>query len=128
MAIKNGKKQTPFPGLDVISRDALRDAVIRFDRVTSSPATTSGHRYVYVDTSDRLIYDNGSATTIIGAAGAAATTWETLFANDTTLSLTTTTPLTMSTSADGGILVLTKTGTGAGVPLTVNNAGTGNDV
>lgn len=128
MAVLNGKKHTAmWGGIDVKTRSALQDAVIRFDLVNTAPTTTTGHRYLYTNSSSQLVYDNGTSTVIVGAAGGAATTWEALFTNDTTLAMTAT-GMTMSQSGNAMVLTLTKTGTGAGAVLTTNNAGTGSDL
>lgn len=99
-----------------------------FDALGSTdPLSASGTRGLFVDSSDRLSYWNGSSSVRLTGVGGAATSWEDMYSVDQTFALTATTSWTISQSTNGGILVLTKTGTGAGVPLTINNAGTGID-
>ena len=87
MAILNGKKHTAmWGGIDVKTRSALQDAVIRFDQVNTAPTTTSGHRYLYVNSANALVFNNGTTATTIGAAGSVAVgTWDAIFAGDQTL-------------------------------------------
>src|SRR3990167_4892238 len=127
MATRGGKKLTAFPGIDVISRDKNRDAVIRFDLVNTAPTTATGHRFLYVDTSGRLTYDDGSATTILGAPGASATTWEGLFTNDTTFAIAAGT-WTITQSSANALLTLNHTSVGAGAVIDITNSGTGADI
>lgn len=126
MPVRNGKKVTSFPGLYVRSKNASADAVIELATVSSAPTTASGYHYLYVDSSNRLVYDNGTATTILGAAGAATTTWDGLYANDTTLAVSGA-GLVWTVSANVTGLNINKSATGAGGVLQLDNAGTGDD-
>jgi hypothetical protein len=76
-----------------------------------------------------LKFSNGSSTTAITGAGAGALvpSWETLYLNDSIMALTTA-AWTITQAGNFGNVILTKSGTGAGVPLVINNAGTGNDL
>lgn len=128
MAVKNGKKQTSFTGLDVIARDRVRDAVIRFDQVSAAPTTTSGHRYLYVNSSNQLIFDSGSTTLNLSTTVAGAgNTLDSAYDNGASITLDASTITITQTLNDTG-LNLNKTGTGAGTPLLVQNAGSGDDI
>lgn len=127
MPVINGKKTTAFPGLYVKSVDSVKDAVIQFDSVNVAPTTASGYYYLYVDSNGNLVFDNGSATTILGAAGGASTTWESLFVNDSTFDISSGT-LTISQSSANAVLTLNKTNVGAGSVISITNSGTGADI
>ena len=122
------KRVSSAPGWHIKSKSKVHDAVIILDKVNTAP-TTSGTVYaaLYQDTSNRLVYSVDGVDTIIGAAGAAATTWEALYANDATMALTSAV-FTISQSAAAGILSLNKTNVGAGAVLTIANSGSGNDI
>lgn len=126
--IKGGRNYSAIPGLYVISRDSVRDAEILFDKVNTAPTTTTGYYRLYVHpTTGSLIYDNGVAPVVIGAAGAAATTWEAIFTNDTTFAIAAGT-WTITQSSANAILTLNKTNVGAGTVLDITNSGTGKDI
>src|SRR3990167_8344442 len=126
MAVKNGKKMTAFPGLDVITLDSVRDAIIRFDQVDTAPTTTSGHRYLYVNSSDQLIFDDGSTTLNLSTVASGGTTLDSAYDAGASITVDVSTITLTQTLNDTGIN-LNKTGTGAGVPLLIQNAGTGDD-
>ena len=126
MPILNGKKVTPFPGIKIKSVDALRDAVIQFDNATAAPTTTSGYYYLYASGGE-LYWNNGAGAVQISTSGGSDTpSFETLYNADSNMALTTA-AWTISQAGNFGNLILTKAGSGAGVPLVINNAGTGND-
>lgn len=68
MAVFIGKSLTKFSGINI----GANSGIIRFETPAVTPATTSGHRYIYVDSSNNLIYDSGVSKTTLGAAGAVA--------------------------------------------------------
>src|SRR3990167_2209073 len=130
MAILNGKKHTAmWGGVDIKTRSALQDAVIRFDQVNTAPTTASGHRYLYVNSSDALVFNNGTTATTIGAAGSVAVgTWDGIFAGDKTLNVAGTTFTIDNSTGNNDVLTLTNTGAGSGDVLQITNVGTGNDI
>ena len=132
MAVRGGKKVSHITrgGLRVRGFDAFRDAVIFMDAVTTAPTTTTGIFSLYVSGTS-LIYDNGSGTTTIGAAGGGGTpTWETIFAADNTFTITPDAAFTIagnrSTATD--VLVITNVAGGSGSCIQITNSGTGNDI
>ena len=127
MAVKNGKKMTALPGIDVITRNALHDAIIRFDQVNTAPTTTSGHRYLYVNSSNQLIFDSGSTTLNLSTVAAGGATLDSAYDAGASITVDTST-ITLTQTLNGTGINLNKTGTGAGVPLLVQNAGTGDDL
>ena len=74
MATKNNKTMSSFRGIDLVAQDRRHDAVIRFDRVNTAPTTTSGHRYLYVDSNDDLIFDDGATTVNLRTVAAGGAT------------------------------------------------------
>lgn len=108
----------------------LKDGILRFDiKKSSNPLASDSAGYgLYVNSSGKPVWWDGSNTTILGAAGAGViNSWEDLFSVDTVMALTTA-AWSITQAGNFGNLILTKTGTGAGVPLVINNAGTGNDI
>src|SRR3990167_6347796 len=130
MPILNGKKHTAmWGGIDVKTRSALQDALIRFDQVNTAPTTTTGHRYLYVNSSNALVFNNGTTATTIGAAGSVAVgTWDAIFAGDQTLNVAGTTFTVDNSSGNNDVLTVTNTGAGAGDCIQITNVGTGNDI
>jgi len=127
MPIISGKKVTPFPGLHVKSRDSLRDSVVLFDNVSVAPVSATGKYFLYVE-GGVLKFDNGSSSTsLTGGVAGTIPSWETIFGDDSNMALTTA-AWTVSQAGNFGNIILTKSGTGAGVPLVINNAGTGYDL
>lgn len=86
---------------------------------------------LYVNSSGELIFQNGSSSTTIGAAGSGGTpSWETVFAADATMTITPDATFTIagnrSTATD--VLTLTNVAGGSGSVLQITNSGSGNDV
>jgi hypothetical protein len=122
------KMVSSLPGIHIKSKSRYHDAVIAFDKVNTAP-TSSGttNAMLYVDSSGKLTFAYNGVGTIIGAPGAAATTWEALYANDATMALTTG-AWTITQGGAFGALSLNKTNVGAGAVLTLANSGSGNDI
>lgn len=120
-------------GVDVVSGNgqgatsAYQDAVIQIDTIHTAPTTTSGLHFLYVNSSNNLVFDNGSTTTVLGAAGSAATTWEAIFTNDSTMAISSGT-WTITQSSANAILTLNKTNVGAGAVIDITNSGSGADI
>ena len=131
MAVRGGKKVLPIAGgLRLRSVSALKDSVLFFDAVNTAPTTTSGIFSLYVSGTS-LIFDSGSGTTTIGAAGAGGTpTWETIFAADATFTMTPDNTFTIAgnraTATD--VVTITNIAGGSGSCLQITNSGTGNDI
>ena len=65
MATFNGRSFTPLGGIDLKAKNGC----IRFETPTLTPTTTSGERLVYVNSSNQLIFNDGSSTTVLGSSG-----------------------------------------------------------
>lgn len=99
-----------------------------FDAQSSTdPLDNSSCRGLFVDSSNRLSYWNGTTTTRLSGSGAGTPTWEDIYAADATFALTAAT-WTITQSAAADLLTLTKSNLGAGAVLAINNSGSGNDV
>jgi hypothetical protein len=128
MPILNGKKVTAFPGLKVKSRNANADAVLMFDNVNTAPTTATGYFYLYVD-SGTLKYDNGSSVvSLTGGGGGGVPSWETIYNDDKTLTIDSTTLTFNLTHATNDGLTLSAGAGAAGQVLQFNNSGSGLDV
>lgn len=126
MPIKNGKSVTSIPGIHVKTKDAIHDAVIQFDAVTSAPTTTSGYYYLYTNGTN-IYWNNGSSAVALNGGSGTIPSWETLYAADPIFAMTAT-GWTITQSAAAMVLTLTKTSTSSGSPFVINNAGTGDDI
>jgi hypothetical protein len=126
MPIQNGKKTTAFPGLLVKSKDKFKDAVVQFDNVNTAPTTATGYYYLYVD-SGVLKFDNGSTTyNLLTTAGGGISSWDGLYASDTTLTINGSSLTFNGTHASNDVLTITGAGTGAAIQIT--NSSTGADI
>jgi len=117
-----------YTGLGGINLRASNGAV-RFETPTSAPTTTSGERLLYVNSSNELIYDNGSSAVVVGVSGGGSTpTWETLFAADATFTMTPDNTFTIagnrSTATD--VVTMTNVAGGSGAILQFTNSTTSN--
>src|SRR3990167_7558563 len=97
-------------------------------QASTDPLAVSTTRGLFVDSSDRLSYWNGSSTVRLTGAGGVATTWEDLYTSDGTFALSAVAGWTITQSGAGPILTLTKSNSGAGAVIVMNNAGTGIDL
>lgn len=127
IATFNGRQFTGVAGLNVTSRNGA----VRFETPTMTPTTTTGERVLYVNSSNQLIFDDGSSkTTLGGVGGGGVPSFETLFAADATMTVTPDTAFTIagnrSTATD--VVVLTNVGGGSGQVLQITNSGTGKDI
>jgi len=68
MPTLNGRNYTGVPGLNI----RANNGTIRFETPTISPTTTSGERILWVNSSNQLIFDDGSSSTTLGSAGSVA--------------------------------------------------------
>lgn len=129
MATKLGKKLTPFYGLHLKAKSKNQDAVLHFDTVNTAPTTTSGYRWLYVNGSSQLIFDNGSTTTALGASGVVSS----FSLNDAYDDGSTVTVDTGSVAFNGvgmasGVLALAADAASSGALLTFAQSGSGNDI
>jgi fibronectin-binding autotransporter adhesin len=123
----NGRNYSGVPGLNI----RANNGVIRFETPSITPTTATGERMLYVNSSNELIFNNGSGTTVIGAGGGGSTpTWETIFASDATFTVTPDATWTIagnrSTATD--VVTITNIAGGSGSCLQFTNSGSGNDV
>lgn len=126
MPILNGKKVTPFTGVKIKSVSALRDAVVQFDNVTTAPTTTADYFYLYVE-GGVLKFDDGSTTyNLLTTAGGGISSWDGLYASDTTLTIDGSSLTFNGAHATNDVLTITGAGTGAAIQIT--NSSTGADI
>lgn len=111
----------------------LKDGRLRFDAEHSSnPFSNDSNGWgLYIDSSDQLVYWNGTGTAIVGAAGGGSTpTWETIFGKDNTFTLTPDATWTIAgnraTATD--VMTITNIGAGSGDCIKIQNTGTGKDI
>lgn len=103
-------------------------SILFFDAQTGSdPISASTSRGVFVDSSNRLSYWNGTSTTRLTGAGGVATTWEDIYSVDATFALTGGT-WTITQGGAFALLTLNKTNVGAGAVIAITNSGSGVDI
>ena len=121
-------KCNKIPGIYVNRRGLLQEPVIFWDKCTTGPTTSSTtNAALWVNSSGNLVFGYNGTDTVIGAPGAAATTWEQLYLNDTTFAMTTGTWAITHSHATSDAISMTKSA-GTGALLTLANSGTGNDI
>jgi len=126
MPTRNGKTVSSIPGLYLRSRDKTHDAVLEFASVNTAPTTASGYYYLYVD-GGVLKFDDGSTTyNLLTGAGGGISSWDGLYASDTTLTIDGSTLALNGTHATNDVLTVTGAGTGAAIQIT--NSSTGADI
>lgn len=131
MAVRGGKKVSVVTrgGIRLRSVDAFRDAVLFLDVVNTAPTTTAGICSLYTNGTN-LLFDNGSTILTIGGGGGGTPTWETLFANDATMTMTPDNTFTIAgnraTATD--VVTITNIAGGSGSCLQITNSGSGNDI
>lgn len=123
----NGKTVSAIPGLYIKSRNKIHDAVVLLDNVNTAPTTTTGKYYLYVDAGVLKFNDGSSTVSLTGASSGAIPSWETVFVNDATFSITSGT-WTVSQSSANPIFTLNKTNVGAGAVIDITNSGSGADI
>ena len=129
MAVRGGKKVSVVTrgGIRLRAMDAFRDAVLFLDAVNTAPTTTTGIYSLYTNGTS-LLFDNGSTILTIGGGGGGTPTWETLFANDATMTMTPDNTFTIAgnraTATD--VVTITNLAGGSGSCLQITNSGSGN--
>jgi len=124
MATYNSVNYTDYKNL------CVKDGRVRFGAGLAAAMSTSDDKAIYVRGSN-LYYWNGTSETNLGAGGTGgATSWEDLFADDTTFSVTSGT-FTIAGDATVGsadVLTLTAAATVSGDVIQITNSGTGSDI
>src|SRR3990167_566350 len=65
MAYFNGRSYTNYRGINLTADNGC----VRFVTPTTTPTATSGERLMYVNSSNQLIFSDGSTDTTLGSAG-----------------------------------------------------------
>lgn len=130
MSTHAGKNYTSLRGVNLRTFSDGTPGAVRFEVPVSNPSSVSGEYRLYINTSGALIFDNGSAQTTIGAAGTSVPTWESIFAADSTFTITPDATLTIAgnraTATD--VLTITNIAGGSGDCIQITNSGTGKDI
>ena len=110
----------------------VKSGILKFgSQLSSAPSTTTGDWYLYVNTSNQIIFVADGTSTILGTAGQAigVPSLDAIFQGDQTLNLGGLSTLTIDrTSGNNDVLTLTNTGAGSGHVLQITNVGTGKDI
>src|SRR3990167_5411720 len=115
----NGRQYTGLGGINL--RES--NGAIRFETPLITPVVTSGERVLYVNSSNELVFQSCSTSTVLGAAGLASTTptLDGIFAGDKTLNVAGTTLTIENSTGDNNVLTLTNSGAGSGHALQITN-------
>jgi len=125
MSYQNGRSYTDFRALNL----KAAGGAIRFETPTTTPTTTSGERLLYVDSSNQLIFDTGSTTITIGAAGAgSASSLDAAYDIGATISVDSGTVGMSGVNEDTAVLTLSGDAASAGALLLFSHSGTGTDI
>src|SRR3990167_10350386 len=110
----------------------VKSGLIRFAITNASNKIGSGSSDygLYVNADGSLVFSSAGSITVIGApgAGSGVTTWDGLYSNDKTLTVSGTTLTIDGTHASNDVLTITNTGAGSGDCIQITNVGTGNDI
>ena len=129
MATINGRSYSTPRNLNLKGQGVGRGGILLFEGTNSTTPISSTDNGLYVNASDQLIYYAQGVSTIIGAAGSGGTpTWDTIYAGDQKLIVSSTTFTIDGTHASNDVLTLTSTGAGTGDLLQITNVGTGKDI
>lgn len=121
-------KASVIGGLNIKLQRADSLNGIRFDSNRSVLPSSSSDFVLFRHGNSLKVWD-GTSTTTIGGAGAAATpSWESLFAGDTTFNVAGTTWTIDNSTGNNDVLTVTNTGAGSGDCIQITNAGTGYDI
>lgn len=127
MPTLNGRQYTGLGGINLRESNGL----IRFETPLITPTVTTGERVLYVNSSNELIYSNGSGTVVVGAAGGAGSTptWETIWNADNTFTLTADATWTIAGNRNTATNVVTMTNVAgaSGAILSFTNSTTSNN-
>lgn len=111
MAYYNGRSYTDLRGLNL----RAANGAIRFETPTTTPTTTSGEFLLYVNSSNQLVFDDGSSSTTLGAAGAVANfSLNDAYDDGSTITVDASSVL-LSASISNPALQITQTGSGADI-------------
>lgn len=123
MPYLNGRQYSGYRGINMLAGNGA----LRFETPSVTPTTTTGERLLYVNSSNQLIFDDGATTLNLSTTVAGAgTTLDGAYDNGATITVDVNT-LTLTQTLDSTGFLVNKTGTGAGLPVRIVNAGTGED-
>lgn len=130
MSTLNGRAYTGLKNIVLNGQGSSRGGILRFVGTNSSNPIGSSANGLYVNASNQLVYVSQGTSTVIGAAGAGSgnPSWETLYANDTTFSLTTGTWTIAGASLTTDVLTITADAGTSGDAIQITHSGTGNDI
>ena len=115
-------------GISIEQKRADSLAGVRFNDSRSAPV--SANDLVLFRNGTDICWWNGTATVILGAAGAASVipSLDGIFAGDKTLNVAGTTLTIDNSTGNNNVLTLTNSGAGSGAVLQFDNAGSGSDI
>lgn len=129
MSTLSGRAYTGVKNLNVKGQGSGRGGILRFNDTNSSNPLSSTSNGLYVNSSNQLVYASQGSATVVGAAGAGAIpSWETLYTQDATFSLTTGTWTIAGASLSTDVLTITADAGTSGDAIQITHAGTGNDI
>lgn len=118
MASFNGRNYTTFRGLNL----QAGNGALRFETPSITPVTTTGERLLYVNSSNQLIFNDGSSATTLGSAGSVANFSLNDAYDDGHAITVDATGVTLNGSIASGVLVIANTSSGALISLSHTTA------
>jgi autotransporter adhesin len=122
--VHNSNKYTDFTNV------SLKGGILRFGAVLSAALSNSDDKAIYTRGSN-LYYWNGTSETNLGSGGSGgATSWDDLYADDETLSISsgTLTFAGAATLTTTDVVTFTAAAAVSGDVIQITNAGTGSDI
>lgn len=131
MSTINGIPYSSPRNINLKGVSSSKGSALRFGQTSSANPFDSTSYGLYVNASGSLIFSSaGSSTTLgSGGGGGAVPSWETLYTNDSTFTITSGSFTIAGNSASSSdVLVLTADGGTSGDVIQISNGGTGNDI
>lgn len=125
MASYNARQYTDYRGLNL----KAGNGVIRFETPDITPTSTSGERLLYVDSSNQLVFDNGSSATVVGQAGGSGGSLDAAYDSGRTITVNNGAVTLNGVDQDTAVLAITGDGDSGGALITfAHTTATRNDL
>lgn len=122
MSSFNNRSYTNYRGINLNSRNGC----IRFDTPATIPSTTTGHRLLYVNASNQLVFDSGASTSILGTAGSVASfSLNDAYDDGYNITVDSSAVTLAGSHATNNVLALTYGGSGTGNMIDIQNSSSG---
>lgn len=125
MSYKNYRQYTDLRGLNLTANNGC----LRFTTPDTTPTTTSGERLLYVNSSNQLIFDDGSSATTLGSAGSVANfSLNDAYDDGNSITIDSSAVLLAGSHATNNVVEITASAAVTGACLLITNSGSGMDI